>query len=214
MREVGLIMIRNNLHPMNTIETNPTDNTAPRKSSFRSILLEIMQTLLLAVVLYFLIDAFIARVRVENVSMEPTLVPGEFLVVNKLSYKTGEIKHGDIIVFHYPLNPDEDYIKRVIGLPGDAITIIDGQVSVNGYLLDEPYIAAPPARGGEWIVPQNAVFVMGDNRNESSDSRDWGFVPDDFILGKALFVYWPFNQAKILTLPHTVNAAAFPTAAP
>lgn len=193
---------------------NNENNPGPRKPSLRSILLEVLQTILLAVVLYFLIDAFIARVRVENVSMEPTLVPGEFLVVNKLAYKTGEIEQGDIVVFHYPLNPDEDYIKRVIGLPGDQVSIVDGKVSVNGSLLSEPYIAEAPVKGGEWVVPQNSVFVMGDNRNESSDSRDWGFVPDDFIIGEAILVYWPFDQAKILTLPHAVNAAANPDAAP
>lgn len=195
-------------------QQTPDSRNDPTRPNPRTILLEILQTVLLAVVLYFLIDAFIARVRVENISMEPTLVPGEFLVVNKFAYKTSEIKRGDIIVFHYPMNPDEDYIKRVIGVPGDKISISDGQVLVNGFVLNEPYIAAPPAKGGEWLVPENAVFVLGDNRNESSDSRDWGFVPDDFIIGKALLVYWPFNQAKILTLPHTVNAAAIPTAAP
>lgn len=199
---------------MNMEQQTPDSRNDPTRPNPRTILLEILQTVLLAVVLYFLIDAFIARVRVENISMEPTLVPGEFLVVNKFAYKTSEIKRGDIIVFHYPMNPDEDYIKRVIGVPGDKISISDGQVLVNGFVLNEPYIAAPPAKGGEWLVPENAVFVLGDNRNESSDSRDWGFVPDDFIIGKALLVYWPFNQAKILTLPHTVNAAAIPTAAP
>lgn len=195
-------------------QQTPDSRNQPTRPNPKSILLEILQTLLLAVVLYFLIDAFIARVRVENISMEPTLVPGEFLVVNKFAYKTGEIKRGDIIVFHYPMNPDEDYIKRVIGVPGDKISIAEGQVAVNGFVLNEPYIAAPPAKGGEWVIPENAVFVLGDNRNESSDSRDWGFVPDDFIIGKALLIYWPFSQAKLLTLPHTVNAAAIPTAVP
>lgn len=195
-------------------QQTPDSRNQPTRPNPKSILLEILQTLLLAVVLYFLIDAFIARVRVENISMEPTLVPGEFLVVNKFAYKTGEIKRGDIIVFHCPMNPDEDYIKRVIGVPGDKISIAEGQVAVNGFVLNEPYIAAPPAKGGEWVIPENAVFVLGDNRNESSDSRDWGFVPDDFIIGKALLIYWPFSQAKLLTLPHTVNAAAIPTAVP
>lgn len=207
-------MLRYSPNIMNMEQQTPDSRNDPTRPNPRTILLEILQTVLLAVVLYFLIDAFIARVRVENISMEPTLVPGEFLVVNKFAYKTSEIKRGDIIVFHYPMNPDEDYIKRVIGVSGDKISISDGQVLVNGFVLNEPYIAAPPAKGGEWLVPENAVFVMGDNRNESSDSRDWGFVPDDFIIGKALLVYWPFNQAKILTLPHTVNAAAIPTAAP
>lgn len=180
---------------------------APR-SSLRTFLVEVLQTVVLALVLYFLIDSVLARVRVENISMEPTLQPGEFILVNKLAYRLGDVTHGDVVIFHYPLNPSEDYIKRVIGLPGDVVTVKDGQVTVNGSTVTEPYIMAPPHYNNSWTVPEGQLFVLGDNRNSSSDSHNWGFVPYENLVGKALLIYWPLDQVKILTLPDVVNAAA------
>lgn len=179
-------------------------------SGWISFLLETIQTIVLAVALYFLIDSVVARVRVENISMEPTLMPGQFLLVNKLAYRMGEFSYGDIIVFHFPPDPTEDYIKRVIGVPGDEVKIANQQVSVNGYILDEPYISQDPDYEGTWKVPPDYLFVLGDNRNSSSDSHSWGFVPLDYVVGKALVVYWPFNDMKLLTRPTTVNAANAP----
>ncbi len=178
-----------------------------QRGSLRAFLVEVLQTVVLALVLYFLIDSVLARVRVENISMEPTLQPGEFLLVNKLAYRLGDVSHGDVVIFHYPLNPNEDYIKRVIGLPGDEVTVQNGQVMVNGKLVVEPYIMAPPHYNNTWIVPEGQLFVLGDNRNSSSDSHNWGFVPYENLVGKALLVYWPLDQIKILTLPDIVNAA-------
>ena len=172
-----------------------------------NILIETIQTLVLAVVLYMLIDSVMARVRVDNISMQPTLHPGEFILVNKFEYKLGEIHRGDIIVFHYPLNPSEDYIKRVIGIPGDTVTVSNTRVMVNNQTLTEPYISAPPQYTGTWQVPEGKVFVLGDNRNQSSDSHSWGFVPSENIVGRALVIYWPLEQFKILTSPATVSAA-------
>lgn len=169
--------------------------------------LEIIQTILLALVLYLAIDTVVARVRVDKVSMEPTLQPGEFILVNKLAYRFAQIEHGDIIVFHYPLNPREDYIKRVIGLPGDTVTVRDGKVYVNQQELNEPYIAAPPAYQGEWVVPEGNVFVLGDNRNQSSDSHSWGFVPIANVVGRAMVVYWPLDDLRVLNEPFVVSAA-------
>ncbi|NPV76337.1 MAG: signal peptidase I [Anaerolineae bacterium] len=169
--------------------------------------LETFQTILLALVLYFLIDSVIARVRVENVSMKPTLQPGQYVLVNKLAYRLGNIQHGDIIVFHYPPNPSEDYIKRVIGLPGDLVQIHNGKIFVNDQELSEKYAASPPVYDGEWSVPEGSLFVLGDNRNQSSDSHAWGFVPISNVVGRALAVYWPLDEIKVLTQPFTVNAA-------
>jgi signal peptidase I len=126
-------------------------------------------------------------------------------LVNKLAYRFGEPDHGDVVIFHYPANPQEDYIKRVIGVPGDEILIQDGRVTVNGTELNEPYISAPPTYRGSWIVPENQIFVLGDNRNQSSDSHSWGFVPFENLVGKALVVYWPVDQIKTLTHPLSVN---------
>ncbi len=188
--------------PVVELETKPD-----QKSKIRSFFIEIFQTLILALIFYFIIDSFFPRVRVENISMKPTLEPGELLLVNKLAYKLGEPHIGDVIVFHYPGNPAEDYIKRLIGLPGDNVKVEDGRVYINDFPLDEPYISAPPSYRGIWEVPEDSFFVLGDNRNQSSDSHSWGFVPHDNIVGKALIVYWPIDQIKTLTYQHIVNAA-------
>lgn len=179
----------------------------PQRPAWLTFILETLQTLVLAVVLYFLIDSVVARVRVENISMEPTLMPGEFLLVNKLAYRLGDIHRGDIIVFHFPQNPKEDYIKRVIGIPGDTVAVRGNKVYINDQMLTEPYIAAQPTYNGSWQVPADSLFVLGDNRNQSSDSHSWGFVPMENIVGKALVVYWPLDQFKTLSQPIIVNAA-------
>jgi signal peptidase I len=188
----------------------PAVEPQPANGNFRAplvaFLIELIQTLVLAGILYGMIDVVVARVRVENISMKPTLEPGEFLLVNKFAYKAGSLNRGDIVIFHY--NSTEDYIKRLIGLPGDRIEIQKGKVKVNDTVLDEPYIAAPPSYTGVWDVPAGSVFVLGDNRNSSSDSHSWGFVPLDKVIGKALVIYWPFKDAKILTHPTIVNASS------
>jgi len=171
------------------------------------VTIEVLQTLILAVALYFLIDAVVARVRVENVSMKPTLVAGEFVLVNRLSYRFGDFERGDVVVFHYPPHPEEDYIKRVIGLPGDTVTIRDGQVKVNESVLQEDYISGPPQYSGAWQVPEGQLFVLGDNRNQSSDSHSWGFVPMNNVVGKALAIYWPLTEFRILEEHTAVKAA-------
>jgi len=132
-----------------------------------------------------------ARVRVDGFSMMPTLQDGEYVLVNRIAYRKALPQRGDIVVFRYPFHPEEDYIKRVVGLPGDEVVIENGRVIVNGTPLDEPYIAAPPRYSGVWAVPKKSLFVLGDNRNDSSDSHTWGYVPMDNLVGKAIVVYWP-----------------------
>ncbi len=169
--------------------------------------LDIIETLVLAVVLFFGINAVSARVRVDGFSMIPTLQDGEFVLVSKLHYLFGKPERGDIIVFHYPMDPQQELIKRVIGLPGDMIGVQNGRVSVNGQVLDEPYIAATPAYSGDWTVPEGQLFVLGDNRNDSSDSHSWGFLPSEKVVGKAVVIYWPphlwevIRHAKIPATP-------------
>lgn len=179
--------------------------TQPEKrSTFLRFLGEILQTLILALVLYLLIDFMIARVKVENISMQPTLKPGEFIIVNKMAYRLGPVNYGDIIVFHF--NPQEDFIKRVMGLPGDLVEVMDGVVYINHQAVEEDYLSAPPIYTGSWSVPDDHLFVLGDNRNQSSDSHKWGFVPINNVVGKALVVYYPFSDAKFLNQNFTVNA--------
>lgn len=161
--------------------------------------LDVLETLLLSAVLFLAINALSARVRVDGFSMKPTLQDGEFVLVNRLAYRLGVPQRGDIIVFHFPLDPaSQDLIKRIIGLSGDRITVANGVVSVNDQPLDEPYIASSPLYSGEWVVPPGDMFVLGDNRNDSSDSHSWGMLPRKEIVGKAVFIYWPFPEWKLI----------------
>lgn len=185
----------------------PESDNPQGRPVWLTFLIETLQTIVLAVVLYFLIDSVVARVRVENISMQPTLQSGEFILVNKLAYKLSDVTRGDIVIFHFPDDPREDYIKRVIGIPGDTITIQNSQVLINNHPLTEPYIAGEPQYTGSWTVPPDRIFVLGDNRNQSSDSHSWGYVPFENLVGKALVVYWPIDQFKLLTQPLIVNAA-------
>lgn len=174
---------------------------------FLRFILDVLETLILSVVLFAGINAISARIRVDGYSMEPTLQSGEFVIVNKLAYKIGTPNIGDVIVFHYPRDPAQEYIKRVIGLPGDHVQVERGKVYVNGQQLNEPYIAAPPAYQNSWDVPPDSLFVLGDNRNNSSDSHNWGYVPMNYVIGKAVFVYWPPQQWGWIQHPSIVNAA-------
>lgn len=160
--------------------------------------LDIFETLILAVILFFGINAISARVRVDGFSMQPTLEDGEFVLVSKLNYKLGNVERGDIIVFYYPIDPEQELIKRVIGLPGDHIRVMDGIVSVNEHVLNEPYIAETPRYSGQWDVPDGQLFVLGDNRNDSSDSHSWGLLPLENVVGKAVVIYWPPPMWNVL----------------
>ena len=191
---------------LTTLDFNGEPKKSGSKVFFRN-LFEIAQMLVMALVLYFIIDSAVGRVRVQKISMEPTLLPGEILLVNKLEYKLGKIEHGDIVTFHYPLDPTLDYVKRVIGLPGDRVVVKEGQVWVNDQELFEPYISAPPEYDGVWDVPEGNLFALGDNRNPSADSHVWGFVPLENVIGKAFAVYWPVTKIRGLPTPDIFASA-------
>lgn len=161
---------------------------------WRHILMDVVQTLLLSLILFFGINMVSARIRIESVSMENTLIQGDFVLVNKVAYQLGSPKLGDVIVFEPPFDSPEPYIKRVIGLPGDEVIIRDGEVYINGALITEPYIKAKARTNGTYEVPEDTLFVMGDNRNNSSDSRSWGAVPIENVIGRAEFVYLPIEH--------------------
>jgi signal peptidase I len=133
--------------------------------------------------------------------MEPNFFEGQFILVNKLAYKLGTPERGDVIVFHNPLNPDEDYIKRVIGLPGDTLEIRDQIVYINGELLEEPYPKNPIPPGtvfGPLVVEPDHLFVMGDNRPNSKDSRSFGQLAEDLIVGRAWVRVWPVGTFGVV----------------
>jgi signal peptidase I len=158
------------------------------------------------VVLFLAINAISARVRVDGYSMRPTLENGEFVLVNRMAYKFGHPERGDIIVFR-SLNAPEDLIKRVIGLPGETVRVESKKVYVNDVPLTEAYIAAAPIYSGTWSVPDGYLFVLGDNRNDSSDSHSWGLLPVDNIVGKAVLVYWPFSNFMVIQHERAALAA-------
>jgi signal peptidase I len=171
---------------------------AEQKTNWKRFVLDILETLVLAVVLYFGINVVSARVRVDGFSMRPTLQDGEYILVNKLAYKFNEPQRGDIIVFVFPVNPEEDLIKRIIGIPGDTVAVQDGVLTVNGAVVDEPYINAPPAYNGTWQVPEGNLFVLGDNRNDSRDSHQWGLLPMENVIGRSVMIYWPPEDWQII----------------
>jgi signal peptidase I len=186
------------------VDTYPSETIAEpvekkkKKSGVVKFLVDILETLIWAVVLFVLINLVSARVRVDGGSMMPTLTNGELVIVNKLVYHLGEPERGDIIVFYFPVDPSQEFIKRVIGLPGDQVSIHKGAININGQRLDEPYLSVNTSYDGDWTVAEGQLFVLGDNRNNSLDSHNWGTVPMDYVIGKALFIYWPLNTLGII----------------
>ncbi len=179
----------------------PPAGTGPAKAEpQRSPLISTIawfRDLMLSVLIALLVILFLYRpVKVEGTSMMPSLFDQERLFINQFSYKfgLGQIKRGDTVVFWFPEDTTKSYIKRVIGLPGDTIAVQDGCVIVNGKRLVENYV--PPEYRDDrpyppTVVPPGEYFVLGDHRISSNDSRAWGFVPKNYIYGKAVFVFWP-----------------------
>jgi signal peptidase I len=184
--------------------TTPASDDAPetarRPSSALIATVAWFRDLMLSVLIAMLVILFLYRpVKVEGTSMMPSLYDQERLFINQFSYKFGldDIKRGDTVVFFFPGDPEKSYIKRVIGLPGDTIAVEDGYVLVNGKKLEENYV--PPEYRDDrpypaTVVPPDQYFVLGDHRISSNDSRAWGFVPRNYIYGKAVFVFWPLDR--------------------
>jgi signal peptidase I len=179
-------------------------------------LLEIVETLVLTLLIFWVIQSFVAQpYRVEQQSMETTLEPDQYVLVDKLTPRWDTYKRGDIVVFTPP--PDwqsgsaaTPYIKRVIGIGGDTIDIHDGKVFDNGIELVEPYVfkeggqtqeTEDVLQTGEWAVPRGELFLMGDHRKSSADSREFGTVAVDKVIGRAWLRYWPLNTLEILPTP-------------
>lgn len=175
-------------------------------------LLDIAQTLILAAAAFVVVYMFLFRpFEVKGESMFPNLHDSQYLITNVISQRLGNPKLGDIIVFKAPTEPDKDFIKRVIGVPGDTVSVKDGFVYLNGKKLDESAYLKPEVKtyggsflkeGDEITVPQGYFFALGDNRSYSSDSREWGFVPKKNIIGTSFFVYWPVTTAGLIKNPY------------
>lgn len=173
----------------------------------RSLLRETLETILLTIIIFLVLNTATGRFQVRGSSMEPTLQDGQYLVIGKLTYWVHPPERGDIIVFKPPNNPADDYIKRIVGLSGEQVEIRDGVVWVDGVLLEEPY-TNPGSYSGVWSLEDGEYFVLGDNRNNSSDSHTWGVLPKDKIIGKAWLCYWPPEEWGLVahyTFPEPAN---------
>jgi signal peptidase I len=178
-------------------------------------LFEIVETLVLTLVIFFVIQNFVAQpYMVQQMSMENSLQPGQYVLVDKLSPRFRDYSRGDVIVFlppaGYESGGNTPFIKRVIGLPGETISIHDGRVFVNGKALDEPYTfpgtspnqaTDPSSDQSTWVVPAGELFVLGDHRAQSSDSRMFGMIKRDSVIGRAWLRYWPFDVFGLLSTP-------------
>jgi signal peptidase I len=152
--------------------------------------------LVLSLPLAYLINTATMRVRSDGYSMAPALADGNYVLADRQAYQRHLPQRGDVIIFQFPMSSNSDTMltKRIIGLPGETIKIDQGQVWVNGAPLHESYISEQAVYKGEWKVPQDQYFVLGDNRNESKDSHQWGFLPRENIVAKAVWIYLPFDQ--------------------
>ena len=179
-------------------------------------LLEIVETLVLTLIIFFVIQTFVAQpYRVQQVSMEQTLEPDQYVLVDKLTPRFDTYKRGDIVVFDPPENwvqaQGQPYIKRVIGVGGDTVALKDGKVLVNGVALKEPYVFQEDGESqptetllpgaGTWVVPDGQLFLMGDHRSNSADSREFGPVDVSRVIGRAWLRYWPINTFWIISTP-------------
>jgi signal peptidase I len=138
--------------------------------------------------------------RVEGQSMAPTLQDQDRLIVNKLAYRIGQPQKNDIVMLYYPLNPDKSFVKRVVAEEGDQVRIVDGRVYVNDVQINDDFVPAEYRSHDDWgpqVVPEGYEFVLGDHRNNSSDSRHWGFVPKKYIIGKVQLRWWPPAKARL-----------------
>jgi signal peptidase I len=160
-----------------------------------------LKTLASAAVYATLIVTFGFQVaRVEGFSMAPTLQDQDRLIVNKLAYRIGDPKVGDIVMLYYPLKPEKSFVKRIIAEEGDQVRIVDGRVFRNDVPLDDSFVPSEYRSHDDWgpqVIPEGYYFVMGDHRNNSSDSRHWGFVPKKYIIGKVQLRWWPIDHAKV-----------------
>ena len=177
-----------------------------------AFLLDSVQTFLIAAAVFLIIYAFLFRpFEVKGDSMYPNFHDQEYVITNLIALRFTTPKLGDVVVFKAPPDPTKDYIKRVIGVPGDTVQVKDGKVYLNGKLLDESAYLKPDIKTDEGAflkegqivtIPTDEYLVMGDNRVYSSDSREWGFVKKDELIGESLFVYWPVNRMRLISNPY------------
>lgn len=167
------------------------EKTTKDRVQWREILREGVETLLLAAVIFLLVNFLTMRCEVDGPSMQPTLETGQRLIVYRLAYVFGGPQRGDVVVFRSPNNPSDNLVKRIIGLPGETVSVRDGRIYIDDILLEEPDFIPESQYGGTWEIPEGHYFALGDNRNASNDSHSWGAVSAEDIIGRAWASYWP-----------------------
>ncbi len=192
------------------IEESETEETSKSPSIFRKIsnfFMDFLETIVVALSIFVVVYLFLVQPHeVKGSSMEPNFQNNDYILTDKISLKLHEPSRGDVVIFKAPKNPDVDYIKRVIGLPGEKVKIQNGLVYINNMKLSEPYLNSSTnlfpgsflQEGIEITVPEGEYFVMGDNRPHSSDSREFGPVPQGLFIGKAILRYWPIVKAGLV----------------
>ncbi|MBN1991792.1 MAG: signal peptidase I [Anaerolineae bacterium] len=172
-----------------------------------AVLREVGETIILTLIIFFLIQTVIRNFRVVGTSMVDNLHDGQYLIIDKLTYSKllretlgwSGPRHGDVVVFEPPSHPGEDYVKRIVGLPGETIEITGGKIYINGQELPEPFQPKTPAyQLAPQVVPEGHVYVLGDNRNNSNDSHNWGPLPIENIVGRAWISYWPPHEWGVI----------------
>ncbi|BAF59898.1 signal peptidase I [Pelotomaculum thermopropionicum SI] len=172
-----------------------------KKKGRRPLFAEIFESVAIAVVLAVVIRLFVLEpFYIPSGSMEPTLKENDRIIVSKLNYRFQEPKRGDIVVFKFPRDPKRNFVKRLIAVGGETVALKDGHLYINGQAVPEDYL--PPGLRfsdyGPREVPEGCYFMLGDNRNNSDDSRVWGFLPENLIVGKAVLIYWPLDRIGIV----------------
>lgn len=169
---------------------------------YKAAIREVVETALLTLAIFLGVRLTLQNYRVEGFSMEPNLHTGQYILIDKVSYRVGNPDRGDVVVIRFPLDPKRDFVKRIIALPGEAIEIHDRRVFVDGHALNEPYISVPGTyRYDKKQVPENHFYVLGDNRDNSHDSHIWDWLPREYIIGKARLSYWPWQYAGVIDHP-------------
>jgi len=171
------------------------------EESKKPVIPEILESIIIAVILATIIRLFLlAPFFIPSQSMEPSLLVGDRMIVSKIAYRLGEPQRGDIIVFKYPRDPSKDYVKRLIGFEGEEVILKNNHLYINGKETPEKYLPEGLTfyDFGPVIVPNGCYLMLGDNRSNSEDSRVWGPLPKENVIGKAVLIYWPFNRARLL----------------
>ena len=192
--------------PATPVESSPQEPPTAQPARRSSLLREIVETALLTAIIFLVVNATTGRFKIDGASMEPNLHHDEYVIIDKVTYLFGTPGRGDVVVFARAGQP-KDYIKRVIGLPGETVEVVDGTLLIDGQPLEEPYVS--PAPGRSYPARQletDEYFVMGDNRGNSSDSRDFGPIHLSNVVGRAWIIYWPPSDWALV--PHYTYAAS------